>query len=73
MAELAGVTHLEQCITGDELAAHYHGAFKERWLKYRRAEGMPYVTVAGKVRYKLSEVVPWLETHGYIEPHNEAA
>jgi hypothetical protein len=25
------------------------------------------------VRYKLSEVVPWLETHGYIEPHNEAA
>jgi hypothetical protein len=44
------------------------GAFKERWLRQRRAEGMPYSRIAGKPRYKLSLVEPWLEVHGYIEP-----
>ena len=70
---MAELLHLERAITGEELSGHFGGAFKERWLKYRRAEGMPYELVAGKVRYKLSVVVPWLEAHGYIESKGEAA
>jgi hypothetical protein len=40
---------------------------KERWLRYRLKEGMPHYLIAGKIRFRVSEVVPWLERHGYIE------
>jgi hypothetical protein len=58
---------MERWLTDAQLVEHFNGAFKERWLRYRRAEGMPYARIAGKPRYKLSEVEPWLELHGYID------
>lgn len=64
MAELAT---LEPFVDRDELAAFVGRAVKERWVRYRIKEGMPHYLIAGKIRFRVSEVVPWLERHGYIE------
>lgn len=37
-----------------------------RWIEYRRAEGMPHAMIAGRVKFKVSAVEPWLADHGYL-------
>ena len=61
------VVELERWLDEAELVDHFAGAFRSRWLRYRRAEGLPHWRVGGKVRYRLSEVVAWLEEHGHVE------
>jgi hypothetical protein len=38
-----------------------------RWIELRMAEGMPYAIIAGKAKFRISEVEPWLVLHGFIE------
>jgi hypothetical protein len=30
-------------------------------------EGMPHTYIAGRVKFKIAEVEPWLDRHGFIE------
>lgn len=64
---MSTIAPLEPFVDRDELAGFLGHAVKERWLRYRLKEGMPHHLIAGKVRFRVSEVVPWLERHGYIQ------
>lgn len=44
-----------------------------RWIIARYEEGMPCAMIAGRLKFKVSVVEPWLEEHGHIEKRNEAA
>jgi hypothetical protein len=61
------LVELEPFVDREGLEAFVGRAVKERWLRYRLKEGMPHYLIAGKVRFRVSEAVPWLERHGYIE------
>ena len=42
----------------------------ERWIEYRMDEGMPHARIAGRIKFRATEVEPWLERHGYMERVN---
>lgn len=44
-----------------------------RWIEARMEEGLPHVHIAGRAKFHISEVEPWLEFHGHIERRGEAA
>lgn len=67
------VAQLEPFVDRDGLAQALGHAVKERWLRYRVKEGMPHYLIAGKMRFRVSEAVPWLERHGFIQRRGEAA
>jgi hypothetical protein len=35
-------------------------------------EGLPHTHIAGRAKFHVSEVEPWLEAHGHIERRGEA-
>jgi hypothetical protein len=47
------------------LAEHFSCGI--RWIEERMTEGMPHKYIAGKAKFKISRVEPWLEAHGFIE------
>lgn len=63
----AQVTELEPFVDRQELETFIGRAVKERWLRYRVKEGMPHYLIGGKMRFRISETVAWLERHGHIE------
>lgn len=73
------MTELEAFVDREGLEAFLGHAVKERWLRYRVKEGMPHHLIAGKMRFRVSEVVPWLERHTdrngtpFIQRRGEAA
>lgn len=38
--------------------------YSTRWVDYRVREGMPYVQARGQKRFRLSEVLKWLDERG---------
>ncbi len=34
-------------------------------------DGLPHRHIAGRAKFRLSEVEPWLESHGHIEQRGE--
>lgn len=44
-----------------------------RWIEERMAEGMPHKSIAGRVKFKVSVVEPWLDEHGFIEDRGRDA
>jgi hypothetical protein len=36
-------------------------------------EGMPYTYIAGRAKFRISEVEPWLDSHGFIERSGEGS
>jgi hypothetical protein len=38
-----------------------------RWIESRMEEGMPHTHIAGRAKFRVSEVEPWLDRHGFIE------
>ena len=38
-----------------------------RWIEKRMEDGMPHYHVAGRAKFRLSEVEPWLVENGHIE------
>lgn len=37
-----------------------------RSIEQAVAEGMPHAVIFGRVKFRVSEVEPWLEAHGYL-------
>jgi hypothetical protein len=37
-----------------------------RSVETAQAEGMPHAVIFGRPKYRVSEVEPWLEEHGYL-------
>lgn len=58
------VTQLEKWMTKAELAEHLGCGV--RWIEMRTAEGMPSAVIAGRRKYRASEVEPWLERAGHL-------
>ena len=44
-----------------------------RWIERRMEEGMPHRHIAGRAKFRVWEVEPWLDAHGFIERKGEAA
>lgn len=44
-----------------------------RWIEYRMEQGLPHAHIAGRAKFHVSEVEPWLEAHGYIQRRGGAA
>lgn len=65
------VTQLEPWMDKKHLAAHLGCGV--RWIEYRIDEGMPHTLIAGRCKFRASEVEPWLEAHGYLQRRGEAA
>lgn len=65
------VAHLEPWLDKKALAEHL--GCKVRWIEYRMHEGMPHTILAGRCKFRASEVEPWLEQHGYLQRRGEAA
>jgi hypothetical protein len=65
------VVHLESWLDKHALAAHL--GCSVRWIAYRMDEGMPHALIAGRVKFRPSEVEPWLEQHGHFKRRGEAA
>jgi hypothetical protein len=61
---VSNVAALEPWKDKRELADHL--GCSPRWISYRAAEGMPHSIIAGRVKYKVSLVEPWLEARGLI-------
>jgi hypothetical protein len=75
------VATLERWLDKHGISEHF--ACSERWILSRLEESkdkagnpvppMPCSMIAGKLKFKVSLVEPWLEEHGFIERRNEAA
>jgi hypothetical protein len=50
-----------------------HFACGIRWIEERMTEGMPHTYIAGRAKFKVSLVEPWLDAHGFIEDRGGAA
>jgi hypothetical protein len=59
------VTYLEAWLDKRALAGHL--GCSERWLEYRAREGMPSWKIAGRVKFRPSEVEAWLIANGHLE------
>jgi len=59
------LVHLEPWLDKRALATHL--GCSERWLEYRAQEGMPSWKIAGRIKFRPSEVEAWLIEHGYME------
>ena len=58
------VAHLEPWLDKRGLASHLGCGV--RWIEMRVAEGMPSALIAGRRKFRASEVEPWLERAGHI-------
>jgi hypothetical protein len=59
------VAHLEPWLDKRALAAHL--GCSERWIEYRAREGMPSWLIAGRRKFKPSDVEAWLIENGHME------
>lgn len=50
---------------GKKTLAQYYGC-SVRWIDERVREGMPCCMIAGKRKFRLSQIEPWLRERGYI-------
>jgi hypothetical protein len=46
------------------LAAHLSCSIRS--IQTALAAGMPHATIFGRAKFRVSEVEPWLEQHGYL-------
>lgn len=55
----------------DKRGLKEHFACSVRWIERRMEEGMPHLHMAGRAKFRLSEVVPWLYEHGHVDERGE--
>ncbi|HEX9108127.1 MAG TPA: hypothetical protein VF832_12880, partial [Longimicrobiales bacterium] len=48
----------------DKRGLAHHLACSVRWIERRMEDGMPHTHIAGRAKFRVSEVEPWLERHG---------
>lgn len=65
------VTHLEPWLDKRALAAHLGCGI--RWIEQRVQDGMPHTVIAGRNKFRASQVEPWLEGHGHLEHRGKQA
>jgi hypothetical protein len=65
------VAELEPWLDKKGLAAHL--ACSVRWIERRMEDGMPHRHIAGRAKFRASEVEAWLERNGLIETRGEVA
>lgn len=58
------VVHLEPWLDKRGIADHLGCGI--RWIEMRVAEGMPSATIAGRRKFRASEVEEWLERAGHL-------
>jgi len=58
------VPHIEPWLDKKGLAEHL--GCGERWIEYRMAEGMPSWKIAGRIKFRVSEVEAWLLENGHM-------
>lgn len=39
----------------------------EKWIELRMKEGLPCTRIAGRIKFRASEVEQWLEQNGHLE------
>lgn len=44
-----------------------------RSINRRMQEGMPHAEIMGRAKFRVEEVEPWLEQHGYLRRKGNAA
>jgi hypothetical protein len=54
----------EPWLTKRELAEHLKCSVRS--IETALAEGMPHAVIFGRVKFRASEVEPWLEDHGHL-------
>jgi hypothetical protein len=59
------VVRLEPWLAKAQLAEYL--ACSERWIEVRMTEGMPHARIAGRIKFRASDVERWLEENGYME------
>jgi hypothetical protein len=62
---MGGIARLEPWIDKRALAAHL--GCGERWIEYRIRERMPACKIAGRLKFRASEVEAWLVENDYME------
>jgi hypothetical protein len=68
---VSDVAALERWLDKAGISEHFTCSI--RWIERRMEEGMPHTHIAGRAKFRVSEVEPWLEAHGHIERRGEAA
>ena len=53
------------------IAAHF--ARSVRWIERRMEDGLPHAHIAGRAKFRVSEVEPWLVQRGHVERRGEEA
>ena len=61
------IAHLEPWLDKRGLAEHL--SCSVRSIQTALAEGMPHTVIFGRTKFRVSEVEPWLEEHGYLVRH----
>jgi hypothetical protein len=64
---MSGQTALEPWLDKRGLAAHL--CCSVRSIQTALAEGMPHAVIFGRVKFRVSDVEPWLEACGYLIRH----
>ncbi len=50
-----------------------HLACSVRWIERRMEQGLPHTHIAGRAKFRASEVEAWLERQGLIERRGHVA
>jgi hypothetical protein len=64
------VVELERWLDKAGIAGHFSCSI--RWIERRMEQGLPHTHIAGRAKFRVSEVEPWLAEHGHIERRGEA-
>ncbi len=65
------VEALEPWLDKKALAKYF--ACSVRWIEHRMVEGLPHRHIAGRAKFRASDVEPWLEARGFIERRGDPA
>lgn len=63
------MSRLEPWLDKRGLARHL--SCSVRWIELRIREGLPHAYIAGRAKFRVSEVEAWLESHGHLKRHNQ--
>jgi hypothetical protein len=67
---MSKIVHLEPWLPLKDLARQL--GCSTRWLEYRLGEGLPSAVIAGRRKFRQSEVERWLEAHGHLRKEGAA-
>lgn len=68
---MADVGYLEPWLDKRALAAHLGCSVS--FVEKRMADGMPHAVIAGRCKFRASQIEPWLEQHGHLQQRGDLA